>query len=960
MSPQEFVSKWAGTPLGEQQIAQAHFLDVCRLVGVELPAAGLTEAGERFVFEPLLKKSGGGHGFADVYYENHFAIEYKSPDKYKDLRAAYQQLLQYRIALKNPPLLIVTDINTWEIHTNFPNSAEKVYRFQHSEIASNPEARGWLEAMFHAPQRLHPNRNTEQVTKEAAASFKTIADNMRDWGEAPQRIAYFLTKLVFCLFAEDIGLLPSLRGSGTGIFSDAIRQSKGKPAVFRRHLQNLFLEMNRGGTFFGEDIRYFNGTLFNVVTVEALSPEAIASLEEAAKLDWAAIEPSIFGTLFERSLDPSKRAQLGAHYTAREDILLIIEPVLMQPLRYHWDTAQLQAAPLRERYDRAQTGRARANAEKALLALRDGMLRRIRETKVLDPACGSGNFLYVALQRLMELEQEVIQHPLWAGFTLPLPAVHPRQLYGIEINPIAQALASIVVWIGYIQWRANNGYRGHFKEPILEELAGNIVCRDAILPGADWPAVDVIVGNPPFLGAKKQRIELGDDYVDRLREHYEGRIPAFIDLACYWFEVAREQIKKGRAKRAGLLATNSIRDGASRQILERIKESGDIFMAWSDREWMLDGAAVRISMVGFDDGDEDRKTLDGLPVSAIHSNLTSELDITQATKLDENRGISFIGVQKGGAFDFVEETAKIMLRKNNPEGFNNADVVVPVVNGRHIVSGSRNRWIIDFNEMSYGEASNYKLPMEYIKMNVKLKRIKNNDRRSREKWWLHQRPRPEMRNAFKDANLSRFICTPLTAKHRVYVWLGSRVLCDSTTVAIARDDDYFFGVLHSRIHEIWSLRTGSTLGPARRYTPTTTFETFPFPWAPGQEDHAHPAYARISAAAKQLDAERSAWLNPPTLNPSPTRREGLSSPLASSPAQTKDRTLTNLYNALQVFRGAARMRTKPAAADFAPRLDGLHHALDAAVCAAYGWEAAVLADEEEIVRRLLALNRARA
>ncbi len=938
MSPQEFVSKWAGTPLGEQQIAQAHFLDVCRLVGVELPAAGLTEAGERFVFEPLLKKSGGGHGFADVYYENHFAIEYKSPDKYKDLGAAYQQLLQYRIALKNPPLLIVTDINTWEIHTNFPNSAEKVYRFQHQDIGS-PEARRWLEAMFHAPQRLHPNRNTEQVTKEAAASFKTIADNMREWGEAPQRIAYFLTKLVFCLFAEDIGLLPSLRGSGTGIFSDIIAVSKGKPEVFRRHLQNLFLEMNRGGTFFGEDIRYFNGTLFNVVAVEALSPEAIASLEEAAKLDWAAIEPSIFGTLFERSLDPSKRAQLGAHYTAREDILLIIEPVLMQPLRYHWDTAQLEAAPLRERYDRAQTGRARANAEKALLTLRDGMLRRIRETKVLDPACGSGNFLYVALQRLMELEQEVIQHPLWAGFTLPLPEVHPRQLYGIEINPIAQALASIVVWIGYIQWRANNGYRGHFKEPILEELAGNIVCRDAILPGADWPAVDVIVGNPPFLGAKKQRIELGDDYVDRLREHYEGRIPAFIDLACYWFEAAREQIKKGRAKRAGLLATNSIRDGASRQILERIKESGDIFMAWSDREWMLDGAAVRISMVGFDDGDEDRKTLDGLPVSAIHSNLTSELDITQATKLDENRGISFIGVQKGGAFDFVEETAKIMLRKNNPEGFNNADVVVPVVNGRHIVSGSRNRWIIDFNEMSYGEASNYKLPMEYIKMNVKLKRIKNNDRRSREKWWLHQRPRPEMRNAFKDANLSRFICTPLTAKHRVYVWLGSRVLCDSTTVAIARDDDYFFGVLHSRIHEIWSLRTGSTLGPARRYTPTTTFETFPFPWAPGQEDRAHPAYARISAAAKQLDAERSAWLGA---------------------AAHKDRTLTNLYNTLQVFRGAARMRTKPAAADFAPRLDFLHHALDAAVCAAYGWEAAVLADEEEIVRRLLALNRARA
>lgn len=967
MSPQEFVSKWAGTPLGEQQIAQAHFLDVCRLVGVELPAAGLTEAGERFVFEPLAQKSGGGHGFADVYYENHFAIEYKSPAKYKDLRAAYQQLLQYRIALKNPPLLIVTDINTWEIHTNFPNSAEKVYRFQHSEIASNPEARGWLEAMFHAPQRLHPNRNTEQVTKEAAASFKTIADNMRDWGEAPQRIAYFLTKLVFCLFAEDIGLLPSLRGSGTGIFSDAIRQSKGKPEVFRRHLQNLFLEMNRGGTFFGEDIRYFNGTLFNVVTVEALSPEAIASLEEAAKLDWAAIEPSIFGTLFERSLDPSKRAQLGAHYTAREDILLIIEPVLMQPLRYHWDTAQLEAAPLRERYDQAQTGRARANAEKALLALRDGMLRRIRETKVLDPACGSGNFLYVALQRLMELEQEVIQHPLWAGFTLPLPAVHPRQLYGIEINPIAQALASIVVWIGYIQWRANNGYRGHFKEPILEELAGNIVCRDAILPplhphpkslhiiggssssGSSggglgvgevmWPPVDVIVGNPPFLGGQKMRGELGDDYYERLTQHYAGKIPGGADLVCYWYEVARQQIEVGRAKRAGLLATNSIRGGSNRQVLNRIKESGDIFMAWSDREWILNGAAVRVSMVGFDHSVQVEKILNGVPVRNINSDLTASVDIASASRLQENLRLSFQGPVKVGKFDIDNDLAQKMLRTPNPSGVDNSRVIKPYRNGSDLVKALRHYWIIDFHDMDIELAKEYEAPFAYVEQHIKPVREKNKNKKRRENWWKLGASGKEYRLAA--SKVKRQIFTSRVAKYRIFVWVSSRVFPGDATVAIARDDDYFFGVLHSKLHEVWSLRMGTWLGKGNdpRYTPTTTFETFPFPWAPGQEDRAHPAYARISAAARQLDAERSAWLGA---------------------APHKDHTLTNLYNALQVFRGAARMRTKPAAADFAPRLDFLHHALDAAVCAAYGWEAAVLADEEEIVRRLLALNRARA
>ncbi len=195
-----------------------------------------------------------------------------------------------------------------------------------------------------------------------------------------------------------------------------------------------------------------------------------------------------------------------------------------------------------------------------------------------------------------------------------------------------------------------------------------------------------------------------------------------------------------------------------------------------------------------------------------------------------------------------------------------------------------------------------------------------------------------------NAKLSRYICTPLTSKHRIYSWLDIRVLCDSTTVAIARDDDYFFGILHSRIHEIWALRTGSTLGPARRYTPTTTFETFPFPWSPGQEDESHPAHAAISAAAKQLHAERAAW----------------QSPAGMSENQLKDRTLTKLYNALQVWRGESDIRVKPAAADFAPRLDELHRALDEAVCAAYGWEAAVLADEEELLRRLLALNLQRA
>ena len=979
MTPQQFVNKWARTVLGEKQSAQAHFLDVCRLVGVDMPGGkGMTPSGDAFVFEQALKQS-TGHGFADVWYENHFAIEYKSPDKYRDLKAAYEQLQRYRENLNNPPLLVVTDINRWEIHTNFPNTQKRVYAFQHSQIASDPQVMSWLRDMFHAPERLHPGRNTEQVTQEAAKAFQLIAENMREWQTAPQRIAFFLTKLVFCLFAEDIGLLPNADNSPDGIFTHIIKRCRGKPAALRQNVQNLFNAMNRGDYFYTHKIDYFNGSLFKVVTVEDLSLEAIDALAAAAELNWESIEPSIFGTLFERSLDPRKRSQLGSHYTSREDILLIVEPVLMQPLRYQWDTIQLQAQPIRQRYDRATTGRARANARGQLLELRETMLKQIRATTVLDPACGSGNFLYVSLQMLMDLEKEVIQHPLWAGLQMASREVHPRQMYGIEIDPIAHALASIVVWIGYIQWRIKNGYGREFSEPILEELEDNIVCKDAILPPTtnppqspqsfggkaavassdcrgdsvnrpqdatvDWPRVDVIVGNPPFLGNKKMQHELGEDYYWRLVEHYSGRIPGGVDLVCYWFELARQHIDAGKAKRAGLLATNSIRGGLNRQVLSRIKDAGNIFMAWSDRNWILDGAAVRVSMVGFDNGDETAIRLNGLPVETINSDLTADVDVTAAKVLPENLLVSFQGVIKRGSFDIDASLAKSMIA-SDPK---NKEVLKPIHNAIDITRRPRNKWIIDFGVNTPIEvAKEFVLPFAHVQEHVKPQREKVRQEKSRRQWWLHESSRPIMRSALEP--LTRFIVTPIVSRHRVFVWMGREILPDKRIYTFARDDDYFFGVLHSSVHEIWTLRTCTWHGKGNdpRYTNTTTFETFPFPWPPGSEDTSHPAHAAISASAKQLHEERLAWLNP---NPpqSPQR-------IGGKPVELKDRTLTNLYNALQVYRGQSGIKVKPDAGDFAPRLDALHRALDEAVCDAYGWGYEVLEDEEEILRRLLELN----
>jgi type II restriction/modification system DNA methylase subunit YeeA len=955
LNAQAFTERWRNTRLSERQSYQAHFMDLCRLVGHETPKGdGKDAQGRWFTFEYGLKKETGGQGFADVYYEGHFAIEYKAPGKYKDLNEAYQQLLQYREKLKNPPLLVVTDIENWEVHTNWPNTEKRVYSFRHDDIATRANVQRWLHSLFSAPEQLHPRRNTEQVTADAAQGFQLIADNMRQWQANPDRIARFLTKLVFCLFAEDVALLPGVPGNEVGLFSMIVEQTKTEPARFIRYTQELFRAMADGGEVMFARVPYFNGSLFDDVLVEELSADALGQLAKATRLNWESVEPAIFGTLFERSLDPAKRAQLGAHYTGRDDILLIVEPVLMAPLHRQWEAIMGEAAPIRAAYDAALLGTNRREIKTLgdkLEALRERMLAQLRTVKVLDPACGSGNFLYVSLQLLMQMEKQVINHELFTGLTRPFPEVHPRQMYGIEINPIAHALASIVVWIGYIQWRKQNGYIDN-REPILEDLSDNIRRMDAIMTlnadgtprEPDWPAVDVIVGNPPFLGGYRLRSELGNEYVDALFKRYEGRIPPPADFVTYWFEKARAHIAAGKAKRAGLLSTNSIRGGANREVLKRIKESGDIFMAWADREWVLDGAAVRVSMVGFDDKTEVTKTLNGQPAATINPDLTASVDITKAKRLSENANICLRGNEKHGPFDIPEELAQKMLRAENESGRSNADVLHPYINAYDVVRNPRKMWIIDFFEMSLEEAEKYELPIAHVRQFVKPIRDLNNRARRRENWWQHGEIIPNMRRAID--KLSRFVVTPAVAKHRIFVQMNHGLVPDHQLMVFAREDDYFFGVLHSKLHEVWSLRMGTWLGVGNdpRYTPTTTFETFPFPWPPGAEDLASPAHQAISAAAAQLHTERDAWLNPP----------------GDRIPDLRERTLTNLYNALAVFRGQEKMKVRAAAGDFAPRLAELHDALDRAVCAAYGWDADILADEEAMLRALLALNLARA
>jgi type II restriction/modification system DNA methylase subunit YeeA len=918
MTPAEFAMKWMGNTRTERAASQEHFIDLCRMLDISTPNEA-DHTGERYAFEKGAEKVGGGDGFADVWKRGHFAWEYKG--KHKNLKAAYQQLLQYREALENPPLLVVCDLDRFEIHTNFTNTLSNVHSFDLERLLTSPsEPLRLLRAVMEHPEELRPERTRDELTALAAGEFAALAERLRSRGHEPHEVAHFLNKLLFCMFAEDAGLLPN------GLLRRLAAAAPNDPSVFAAGLADLFTKMSdKGGLFGAERIDWFNGGLFDNGAVLPLDAGEIAVVDRVSRLDWSQVEPAIFGTLFERGLDPSKRTQLGAHYTDRQSIMRLIEPVLLDPLRRDLEETKERITSLLAVGKKVT---ARTPTEKNPEAVFNAFLERLRSVRVLDPACGSGNFLYLALQALKDLEREAI---LWASLTMNIPMqfpqVGPQAVLGIELNSYAAELARVVIWIGEIQWMLANGF-AYRRDPILRPLQA-IEERDALLDlndpakpaEAQWPSANAIIGNPPFLGGKLLRRNLGDAYVDTLFEVYDGRVPKEADFVCYWHEKARAMVEAGGVERAGLLATQGIRGGANRRILERIKQSGDIFLAWSDEPWVLDGAAVHISFVGFDDGTEQQRLLNGQHVAAIHANLTTGLDLTQARRLRENRNIAFMGDTKGGPFDVPAEIARRLLAVPNPDGRSNSDVVRPWVNGLDVTRRSRGMWIIDFGtDMAIEEAVLYEAPFEYVKDRVKPAREENKRASYAEHWWLHVEPRTEMRKAL--SGLQRFIGTPRVTKHRLFAWIPKGTLPDSQVIVFARDDDYSFGILHSRVHEVWARGQGTQLREVEsgfRYTPVSTFETFPLP------ENASADQARgVGEEARCLNDLRVGWLNPP----------------GASPRELAKRTLTNLYNSPPTW------------------LTHAHERLDRAVHAAYGWPYPL--EDEEVLTRLLALNLARA
>ena len=447
VTPEQFIKKWKSSTLTERAASQSHFIDLCALLDEPTPT-DVDPTGENYAFERGATKTTGGEGWADVWKRGCFAWEYKG--KRKDLKTAYAQLQQYAVALENPPLLVVCDMETFEIHTNWTNTVHQVHRIGLEELRE-AHYRSLLKSVFSDPDRLKPGQTRQALTEQAAREFAGLAQRLRAAGHDPQRVAHFVNRLVFCMFAEDVGLLPGK------MFQRMLEQGVKRPDQFTAMTTQLFAAMRTGGLVGFEEVAWFNGGLFDDDDAVPMEKADIEQALKAARLDWAEIDPSIFGTLFERGLDPDKRSQLGAHYTDRDKIMLIVGPVVVEPLTREWEAQKQAIQALLERAGKAKSASAATKARNDAQSLYTAFLERLKRFRVLDPACGSGNFLYLALLALKELEHRVNLDAEVLGFQRHFPAVGPEAVRGIEINPYAAELARVSVWIGEIQWMRRNG-----------------------------------------------------------------------------------------------------------------------------------------------------------------------------------------------------------------------------------------------------------------------------------------------------------------------------------------------------------------------------------------------------------------------------------------------------------------------------------------------------------------------
>jgi hypothetical protein len=962
-----FIARWQGVAASELATAQSFVTELCQLLEVDPPTHQ-----QDYMFErPITFRHGDGGASAgriDCYRRGCFVLEAKklkvsrgdapggAPSKVFDdaLLRARSQAEGYARALPaeegRPPFLIVVDVgNVIELYAEFtrtgatyvPYPDPRSHRLRLADLRDDA-VRARLRAVWLDPLSLDTTRQSARVTREIAAHLAEVAKSLEAAGHAPETVAGFLTRCLFSMFAEDVALIPK------DSFSQLLISLRDDPGQFVPLLSALWKDMDGGGfsVVLRKTLPRFNGKLFKQPEVLPLTRAQIGLLIEAAKADWTQVEPAIFGTLLERALDPLERHALGAHYTPRAYVERLVQPAVIEPLRSAWAYVQGAAVLL------ANEGR-----HKEAVAEVRAFHHRLCSLRVLDPACGSGNFLYVALEHLKRLEGEVLNQLADLGESQSLLeaeglTVDPHQFLGLEINPRAAAIAELVLWIGYLQWHFRTQGSGLPPQPVLKDFR-NIECRDAVLDFVEgpqgrligapavWPKADVVVGNPPFIGASNMRAALGDAYVDALRKAWRD-VPDSADFVMFWWHHAAQLVARGGLSRFGFITTNSLRQTFNRRVVQHALDSGiHLAFAIADHPWVdsADGAAVRIAMTVGAPGKSEGRRLDviaeregkgeGLDVDlaervgGIHADLSIGTNVAAAQALQANGGISSPGFKLHGAGFIVTPEERATLEADAP--------INDYRNGRDLTDRPRGVQLIDLFGFSADEVRR-RWPATYqrVLVTVKPERDKNNRASYRDNWWLFGEPRKDLRPAL--AGLPRYIATVETAKHRVFQFLDASIAPDNKLICIALDDGYSLGVLSSSVHVAWALAQGSWLGVGNDpvYAKSRCFETFPFPAA---------RPARIADLAEQIDAHRKRVL-----------------------AEHDELTLTGLYNVLvKVSRGDTPLTVKEKAIHdkgLVAVLKSLHDELDAAVFDAYGWHDNP--SDETILERLVALNAERA
>ena len=810
-----------------------------------------------------------------------------------------------------------------------------------------------LRLIFTDPRELDSSRRAARVTRELAGYLANLSAQLERSGYAPDLVAQFLMRCLFTMFSEDVGLIP--KTSFTGMLR---KYSETDMREFLPDaLQTLWHTMDTGG--FSPDLkarlRKFNGKLFHDARAFPLTADQIALLLKSAESDWTAVEPAIFGTLLERALDPRERHSLGAHYTPRRYVERLVLPTVLEPLRREWAAAQAAAAQLLEE-----------GKEKPARAELERFLRRLTTIKILDPACGSGNFLYVTLEHLKRLEGEVLAAINSYGGTGLLnlsggTTISPRQLLGLELNPRAAAIADVVLKIGYLQWHLRTHGESELPEPLLDEYE-NIHQQDAVLTydegmtnprPTQWPDANFIIGNPPFVGDKAMRGALGDKYVDALRKTYKGVVPESADLVMYWWEKAAETLRQNRTESFGFITTNSITQTFNRRVIQKYLDADtplSLTFAIPDHPWVdsAQGASVRIAMSVARPGSQPGKLLNVTRETAtdtddthtvefaeidgiINADFTVGADLDSCNALNANKDLANVGMGLYGAGFMVTPNEARQLGLGTRPGLENH--IKPYVNGRDLSQKSRGFMVIDlFGLQPIEIIERYPEVYQRVFDLVKPERDKNNRDSYRKKWWIFGEPRANFRPSMQ--GLKRYIVTTRTARHRIFSLLSIDTISDAKLVIIALDDVYYLGILSSQIHIIWAIVAGGWLGVGNdaTYNHSDCFMKFPFPDATLQQQE------RIRELAEQLDAHR--------------KRQQAAHPTL---------TLTDLYNVVEKLRGGEPLTAKDQTINqqgLASVVLSLHQQLDAAVADAYGWPHNL--PDSEILTRLVQLNHERA